>query len=68
MVPFIMVNIEEILNRDMGCNVGLMVKSILAIGQMINFKDLESSIIPMAIFIMDSGLIMSKTDKVCLRN
>ena len=68
MVPSIMVNIEDILNRDMGCNVGLMVRSILGTGQIINFKDLESSIIPMAIFIMDSGLIMSKTDKVCLRN
>ena len=52
----------------MECNVGLMVKNILVIGQMINFKDLESSFIQMVIVIMDSGLIIPKMDKGCLKN
>ena len=41
-----------------GCNVGLMVKGMMGFGQMINFKDLESSFIQMVMFIMDSGLII----------
>jgi len=58
MVPSTMANGKERLNKDTECNVGLMVKNILAFGQIINFKDLESSFIPMVIFIMDSGLII----------